>query len=52
MSKTVENYFLSRSWLALGDESWRREDAYRDFQDHARESWFDGTVSDSLSKRL
>ena len=42
MSKTVELIASQRVLLALVKKGWRREDAYRQVQDHAMKSWLEG----------
>jgi len=42
MSKTVEIIASQRVLLALVEKGWRREDAYRQVQEHAMKAWGDG----------
>jgi len=42
MSKTVEIIASQRVLLALVDKGWRREEAYKQVQDHAMKAWLEG----------
>ena len=42
MSKTVEIIASQRMLLALVKKGWRREEAYKQIQDHAMKAWVEG----------